>query len=439
MHSNEQMIEIHNLGPIKNIKLPIKQFNFLIGEQATGKSTICKAIYAFDRIRSQIEALLYRLYSSSEQSIASFNLRKRLNEKDNRNIIEDILGFSYYKPQDLSLIYHITSEKSINISVRKAINTPYIDISFNQLMEDKLSELVKKHRQLALNLNKSDNFDFLMEERSHAFDAIKEDVSKIFENNEKTYYIPAGRSILSLFAGQSAVLDMNSIDLISKEYIKRIELLRHDLSNGLLSYARAFLQENIDENVTKETNKIDKYIKGKYINRNGVDYLQIGDVMIPMNHASSGQQEVMWIFNELFLILLKKEKAFIILEEPEAHIYPRLQLELVKFIAYVVNETGSTIFITTHSPYILTSLNLLCYAGVVAEGKNDTTAVSKLLDGNVLIKPGNVVSVKLEQRGGETIAESLLDDNEELKTEMIDGVSNTINELYTSLYDLEEK
>jgi predicted ATPase len=161
--------------------------------------------------------------------------------------------------------------------------------------------------------------------------------------------------------------------------------------------------------------------------------------MIPMNHASSGQQEVMWIFNELFLILLKKEKAFIILEEPEAHIYPRLQLELVKFIAHVVNETGSTIFITTHSPYILTSLNLLCYAGVVAEGKNDTTAVSKLLDGNVLIKPGNVVSVKLEQRGGETIAESLLDDNEELKTEMIDGVSNTINELYTSLYDLEEK
>ena len=44
---NMQRIEIRYLGPVQELEMEIKDFNLLIGEQATGKSTVAKAIYFF--------------------------------------------------------------------------------------------------------------------------------------------------------------------------------------------------------------------------------------------------------------------------------------------------------------------------------------------------------------------------------------------------------
>ena len=37
-----QRIEIKYLGPVKELNMEIKDFNLLIGEQTTGKSTVAK-------------------------------------------------------------------------------------------------------------------------------------------------------------------------------------------------------------------------------------------------------------------------------------------------------------------------------------------------------------------------------------------------------------
>ena len=42
-----QRIEIRYLVPVQELEMEIKDFNLLIGEQATGKSTVAKAIYFF--------------------------------------------------------------------------------------------------------------------------------------------------------------------------------------------------------------------------------------------------------------------------------------------------------------------------------------------------------------------------------------------------------
>ena len=47
-----QRIEIQHLGPVQNLSMEIKDFNLLIGEQATGKSTVAKAIYFFRIIKT---------------------------------------------------------------------------------------------------------------------------------------------------------------------------------------------------------------------------------------------------------------------------------------------------------------------------------------------------------------------------------------------------
>ena len=66
-------------------------------------------------------------------------------------------------------------------------------------------------------------------------------------------------------------------------------------------------------------------LKGDYLYNAGKEYIVVEDEeehseKIPINFASSGQQEVLWLLNQLYILMLKKEKAFVIIEEPEAHL-----------------------------------------------------------------------------------------------------------------------
>lgn len=45
-------IQIEYMGPVK--ELEVKDFNLLIGEQATGKSTVAKAVYFFRIIKTTL-------------------------------------------------------------------------------------------------------------------------------------------------------------------------------------------------------------------------------------------------------------------------------------------------------------------------------------------------------------------------------------------------
>ena len=45
-----QIIEINNFGPVKNARIELHRLTVLIGEQASGKSTIAKLIYFFKSI-----------------------------------------------------------------------------------------------------------------------------------------------------------------------------------------------------------------------------------------------------------------------------------------------------------------------------------------------------------------------------------------------------
>ena len=138
----------------------------------------------------------------------------------------------------------------------------------------------------------------------------------------------------------------------------------------------------------------------------------------------------------LYVWLLKDEKNFIIIEEPEAHLYPTMQKYLLDFICYFMNITGSTVIITTHSPYMLTNSNLLYYAGAL---KLKNINSEKVTGKYKYINPenSNIYKISIDNKNN-TIKEDLkVKDENDIKSELIDEVSDIINNQYTKLIDLE--
>lgn len=87
------------------------------------------------------------------------------------------------------------------------------------------------------------------------------------------------------------------------------------------------------------------------------DYIKSkSGALVNLEYASSGQQEALPL---LLSIVCTSKNTTLVIEEPEAHLFPSAQADVVKLIGktYNLTEEASNFIITTHSPYILMSIN----------------------------------------------------------------------------------
>ena len=97
---------------------------------------------------------------------------------------------------------------------------------------------------------------------------------------------------------------------------------------------------------------------------------------ISIANSSSGQQETLpltIILAALPFIASPPVGQTVYIEEPEAHLFPSAQRNIVELIATVFNYRKEQLqfFITTHSPYVLTALNNLLQAGLLYEESSE--------------------------------------------------------------------
>ncbi len=121
------------------------------------------------------------------------------------------------------------------------------------------------------------------------------------------------------------------------------------------------------------------FLKADYVFTNGNDFVKLDSgSIIKLSQASSGMQSII----PLMLVVQhntnieKKGDDLFIIEEPELNLYPSSQKELAEFIVERLNQSGDKLIITTHSPYLLTSIDNLIQAGNVA--KNNPKLVSEV-------------------------------------------------------------
>lgn len=426
--------------------MDVNKFNLLIGEQATGKSTIAKSVYFFKMIKTTIIHYLTQicdtnLYKNEPQDDVHFDKAIR---RDLKDVFIRLFGYSW----DLDPKFKMKYEYAPNIEISVALydgdrkGKKLIGVNYSPALFAEIEKLRREAVELYnTNMHTLTTLALANEQRKQTHDMITKRVNAIFADDMETYYIPAGRSLLTVMSSNRATMNSaTNLDMITEQFMMMIDSVRNSFSNGVRRAYQFYPVEHRNFDVNALADMIVRMQKGEYFSKNGQEELHIsGDESqsIKINFASSGQQEILWLLNFLYILLLKQEKAFVIIEEPEAHVYPTLQRELVEFIAMYANMHENSVFITTHSPYVLNVINNLYYAGMLVHDGHGR-AVYDIVSKKKIINCGSLSAFKLINNNSAKKYVKLLDEEErEIRASLIDEVSSSINEVYTALYNIE--
>ena len=93
------------------------------------------------------------------------------------------------------------------------------------------------------------------------------------------------------------------------------------------------------------------------------------------------------------------DRSMVYIEEPEAHLFPTAQSQVIEFLASVISGNDARMLITTHSPYVLTQINILIKAGKLAKKFPEAKgAIEKVVNPRNWLKPGSTVAYAIVGR-----------------------------------------
>jgi hypothetical protein len=276
--------------------------------------------------------------------------------------------------------------------------------------------------------------------------SISNKVDEIFNDSRHYLFIPAGRSVITTLSESLEIIykNMEFVDSLTYEFINEILHFKRRFKDiEQLLHIKAEVQDN---DIPKEYVKYailisQKILKGKYDNTGGLEkiYIENTNKFIKLNHASSGQQETVWIINLLLYYIVYNIECQIFIEEPEAHLFPTAQQDIIKFVANFFNANkNNRVIIPTHSPYVLSEINNLIYAHRIKSSfsKAEKTILS-LVDKRALISPDRMCVYNVAASSVEEIMDAdtrLID-----FTKLDEPAAQPINELFNALYDLEDE
>ena len=427
-------IIIHQLGPISHCELEMNHFMVFTGPQASGKSTVAKSIFFFKNIKNLLFTQLrkqYFLKDMIDKETVSLSAVGRIFKEIRSNFLQ-IFGSTWHMEHSMYLQYYYSESTFIKISLYDggALSPNYIWI---ETSEDLKTFLSRQDQDKIM-----DSEDFL---------TLKEEINALFHDNAETVYVPAGRSMITLLSTQlnyiySSMDDAQkrNLDYCTQNYLERILQIKPEFSHSIaqmINNTIGLTDIKLDKPLIFAAGELMREIlKGEYRYVNGEERLQVSeDRYVKINFSSSGQQEAVWILNVLFYYLLNNKKAYFIIEEPESHLFPNAQKLIMEFIALVQSQNRNQIFITTHSPYILGTINNLLYANKISN-KVPQAELGKIISRDKWLDFKNVSAFFIHN--GE--AEECVDKEfEAIENEVIDGASEDINADFEKMVLLKER
>lgn len=127
------------------------------------------------------------------------------------------------------------------------------------------------------------------------------------------------------------------------------------------------------------------------------------------------------------------------IEEPEGHIFPETQRDVVNYFAELANSANlrARITVTTHSPYLLTAFNSLIAAGLVAKARPEKIAeIEKIVPQKYWIKEGDFAAYAFDGKDG-ILHPSMDKETGLINGDVLDNISDRIGGVFEELMDVE--
>ena len=406
-------IAIKNFGPIKEFGFSLKNFNIFTGPQASGKSTVAKAVFFCRTIKNEI---VDQIRLPKREDVYPVSLEKGIEKRLRKKFLQ-MFGSTWAMPMSMEIVYYYAEDKYVRVFLEESKggdNKNFVKFEFSDCIMEYISGLSEK-----------DYTDSAM------LDDLRQEINGLFEDEYECIYIPAGRAMITLLTDQISYIFSSStpeisttIDYCTRNYVEQIMKFRplfKEGMQGLFSDKLKYTQDKINKpeaGMMMEFAR--KVLKGDYRYVGAEERLMLDDgKYVKINYASSGQQESSWIFNFLFYYMLNKRRVFMIIEEPEAHLYPEAQYNMSKALSLFANSE-SEVLVTTHSPYLLGAFNNLLYSSQLSE---EAIQNQNVIDRSVVLEADDTIAYHMNN--GDT--RNAMDEGLILN-ELIDGAASMINE-----------
>jgi hypothetical protein len=385
-----EKITIKNFGPIEDAEIEIRKVLVLIGEQATGKSTIAKLVYFFKTIGDELFANFLDAEKPSPDIYEIISIVKR----------RFYLFFGSTKHVGkFNVKYEFAQNVCLSVTNDSKHKTLLLDFS-KPLKEKLINDLIAFAKKDLIDL-RADLLVTRSTVGANTLNAqIDAQIKKLYnlitgpfgQSFESSLYIPAGREstvsyplVFKAYMGgqlseeiekrrkSEGQLDGQASDeILMLSFLQEVRKIKGYFTKyGGLDGIRDYYQSSPEIAAISQQDfeffaqRFTSILKGKLGIDDFGEYLTVNDqgTKVYITDASSGQKESIRILQDVYLSISQGLTTFRVIEEPEAHLFPIAQKQLIELLVFLANaQSESQVIITTHSPYVLAVLNNLLMA-----------------------------------------------------------------------------
>lgn len=338
-----QTIEIRNIGPLAETGVvPVSQVMLLIGEQSTGKSTFMKILCFCCWLEKQVMIGGDSILSRYTHYYRFWNELKKFHHFN-----DEFLSDSSYIKYDGSAIQIEMRGKKRNA---KIVRKP----KFAEIRHNLKISFLPSERNLLSSIQNIENlyrskdvdmlFNYILEwgEARLQFNVLHP-LDLVFVDKMKYHYDAKNGDVLTLADGHSKIKPYYASSGVQSAL--PVQVLATYLAGEVGTSAKISPVE---------------YLKQLDLTDSKIDIKVMTSVLKNIQNRSSYKSFHMFI------------------EELEQNLFPKAQFELVKMLVGLLKKmeqksTGYTsmVFLTTHSPYVLTALNVMMLASAAYEMSPD--------------------------------------------------------------------
>lgn len=334
-------IVIHNLGPVMDANILLKDINIIIGEQSIGKSCVlkvaCYCTWVEKRIEIEQNTRRFEQKGVFMEELVNFHrLNGYVHENTYIGYETDFMKFSYDNENGFSFewkpdrwgykrpkVSYIPAERNMVAVIPNWFEVKSVAENIQAFMADwsDARKSVDNDTEI-LNLNVAYHY-----EESSDTDYVK------MENDQILPFTNVSSGLQSLIP-----LYVHLVNINSKKYREREDnSVKHKSEvEKLIDTLVDFYAKNIGE----------VHIKNPKFN-------MVNQGTVLENEYIPNPEMTTWIVRR-FLNISRIHHCEVFLEEPEENLFPPTQQILMKTILNkVMAKKGNTLFISTHSPYIL--------------------------------------------------------------------------------------